>query len=46
MVGTLPNLNSVFIDPEVLGTLGQRELIEDGASHQAVSSRYGTLGRN
>ena len=47
MVGTFAQPDGVFIDPEVLSTLGQRELIEGmGRSHQVRSHpRYGTLGR-
>ena len=46
--GTFAQPDGVFIDPEVLSTLGQRELIGgDGRSHQVrpSPSRYGTLGR-
>ena len=46
MVGTFAQPDGVFIDPEVLSTLGQRELIEGmGEVISTVSSRYGTLGR-
>ena len=47
MVGTFAQPDGVFIDPEVLSTLGQRELIEGmGGSHQVrPHPRYGTLGR-